>query len=509
MTAQWLSHLFLVAGTIIAVLPAAYNAVWQRLPEGINYDTRFIIANLAAGALAVMAAKTVDGLLKHLLPFAIAVLSGKKDQDTAPEKLVWFDRVSIILCCLMLVATGYMNYTINPEVVDLAAGEADTKVYEHQIEREQDRYYTTLQEKQQLVADNRRAWEMSQANRESIKVQYIREKLGSNVADLYVSGNGWAISKYRRTINEAGREAGRRVSEQKAEYDRALASLEQYESTQGESAASIVGLASQKVESESLSHEARKGRFLTVFNILLLIALITFVLSTYMSVRYQIVSGDDFSEELTAGNIARGGMRKAGLTALRKAGKALGVLDDRGNKVQFALAPTPAYVGGRMPSQRDSGFNPALTPPSQKRKSECKTGRCATGQNSGSDSLEVRKPEPESQSQKVESERVRSVSGLDSGNGVEGWPEPGDKAEWKKLLTKARGWSEQAYQKRGTETGERNMDRWNAFVGYAKGWGYSCSRSDLNGKACITLGVSDNAEEAVTMNWNVNGDYVN
>lgn len=241
----------------------------------------------------------------------------------------------------------------------------------------------------------------------------------------------------------------------------------------------------QSFEDDKAEVKATKGRWGSAFITFWIISYIGFIGCTVIVVVYEDETGEDVTHNPTVLSVAwRSFVRvKDNVLAfiIRQAG--LGnefQMPALAGKARLTDTPTPPKkkqkytVGGWSETQNRNTESQKTTQKTEQEKSENRRSVCDRSGRETQKSAENNSTEVVLTAQNREGEE---------------WPTPDNRAEWNKLVKRAREWAKQsiaeASDERAERTRQRNETRWNTFVAYASQFGYRAGLSAGSGKAYV------------------------
>lgn len=477
LTVQGATHLILAMGTVAIVF--MYALQWLK---GMGLDDR--LAHLGASGIALGAYFAVDGSLKGWLPYGVSVLVGGKDQDTATERMKWFNRVVIAVVILQIAITGGLNFLASPEISEATTQEADVTQYATMATTAHGTYQSDLERLERIAREARQGIVAAESKKERLIAAAVTSK-GSEMTRLYRSGNGWAAGELAPAIRRATRQGDNLIEQARKEAREASAAVTAYMSVNrqalNEVSTQTATLTSQAVEMVA----TKRGRKTTVLLVIMAASLFFFVGSTFLIVIYETETDTHVGDDLTIGKVASG----IGTKARR------GILGGIANlfRLKVAPAPTSALVGGRVvfpvhdiPTERIprsktlsdlSGFASAGM------KSETNLSDNRKARKSEQLTSEVRKTRQE-EPEAVRTEFQKEPDG--AGDGFpDKWPAPNDPG-WVKFTRKAREWFKYAYKTTSDDTKQKNLEKWAAFQAHCKAHGYKATGNPRTGKTAVS-----------------------
>ena len=458
LNAQVISHLALTVGTMYGVNKAVFDAI---VANGTDIET----AAIAAVCAAVPAGIAVDGSLKKWLPYVIAWITGKKDRDTGVERKGWLNVVILLLCVAQLSVSTFLNFSVSPEIVDDAAGTANTEKYDRMAERANGRYEKDLGRISEGINQAKKTLAVAEKNKADL-VAAAKKSKGAEMARLAEGGNGWAKNEIAAAVRRAERKGDRSIKTATKALEKERSRESAYMDKSGGTLDSVTVAATALTVNTENKLEEKKSRWTNVMMIFMGLMAFTFILSTVVVVVLEEETGQDFDQLPTASNIVGGIFNKT------KRGFTKGVISVFGLE-KFTNAPNLAVAGQdyaaiatQSHAAQNTGTQKDNTVPTQER------AKKACSVSGFKDSKTQERTEPTDTDT-----NTGPVLHARNQEGVE-WPTPENKKEWGKLVRKAREWAKESIGDSTPETKERNAKKWAVFCEYAKNHGHRAGTSD-------------------------------
>lgn len=477
LTVQGATHLILAMGTVALVY--MYALQWL-----VSLGLAQNLAQLAASGIAMGAYFAVDGSLKGWLPYGVSVVVGGQDQDTATERMKWFNRIVVVVVVCQLAVTGGLNFLASPEITEATTEEADTHTFSEMATTAHGTYQADLERLERLADEARQGIAQAEEEKTRLIAAAVASK-GPEMARLYRSGNGWAQGELSGAIRSATRRGDQGIEQARTAHREAQAAVTAYMAANRGSLNNVSEEAATLTAAAVASVGTKKARKTTVLFAVMAASLFFFVFSTVMIVIYETETDTQVGDGLTVGKVAKG------ITEKTRRGVLGGIANLFRLKVQ--AQPSPALAGARvvfpvhdipdMPIGRSKKLADLsdFAHTAQRQKSE---------NRADSDKSEVRKSESQKSEQKPRPEAVRmEIQEEPAGVGVDDdsdeWPTPDDPG-WAKFTRKARGWFTYAFQTTSEATRSKNLEKWERFKAHCREHGYKATGNPRTGKTAVT-----------------------
>jgi len=324
---QATGDIILSLGTIFA----AYQGTKSFL-SGIVYGWPLIIA---CTVVAVLAYYMLDHGKKTVFPATIAWMIGKKDKETASERMpLIFHIVTAFLSLLMLGGSYFSNVIITPEIAEAAASTDTAKP---------DQYGAMVEGATKLYTSDKDAYDQDvQAAQAALSAITAKQNQARATVERANPGLFSALKTSKEWAEKELRQK-ERTERQKYERDRKRAqkALDEAKEARATFIASRGGETSKTVSQlaamaglEHTKGEAKVGRWSTWTSVLMLIGLLSFVFGTISVVSYEDTTDEVITPDIdlpSAIGSKFGKMIDWTTRAIDGAGK-------KNGKVEFAVA---------------------------------------------------------------------------------------------------------------------------------------------------------------------------
>lgn len=303
LSTQIATHVILMLGTAFAVNQAIFKMMLER---GLSDKA----ASIGSVALAILAAKAIDGGLKQLLPYWIASIVGEKDKKTGVERLRWFNWVVAILTLSMLGASTYTNIALTPDIADKAVGEVNTSQYTAMADGARSRYESDLARFDEDVEEARKSLAEATANKDKA-IDVAMKSQGGEMYRLAKGGNSWASGKLAGAVRSAERQANKAITAAQSTLEQAKQKRAAYIASSGANLDSVQLASTSLTLSAENNNQMKKGRFTGILFWIMIASLVGFICATIVVVTAEERGGYDTSQRATLGNVINGVGNKA------------------------------------------------------------------------------------------------------------------------------------------------------------------------------------------------------
>lgn len=455
---------------------------------------------VACTIVAVLAYYMLDHGKKTVFPATIAWIIGKKDRETASERMpLVFHIFTAIMSALMLGGSYYSNVIITPDIAEAAASPDTGKP---------DQYGAMVDDATSLYTSDRAAYDQDVAAAQSAlssieakqnQARATIERANPGLVSALKTSRQWAEKELRqKTHTEARRYDRDRKRAQKALTEAQEARAAFIASRGGETSKTISQLAAM-AGLEHTKGEAKLGRWSAFTKIVMLIGLLSFMAGTVVVVSYEdttdeVITPDTDLVSAIGGKV--GGFIDWTTRAIDGAGK-------KNGKVEFAIAGasggtyTPPTTGA---STRDKTM--AEIRETHRRIAEetghCVGGNCdvphrsTEGQNTEGQNTERQKDRRTEGQDRTDrnTEKAEQTSGV--GAGVT-YPDASNQDDVKAFIKRFRSWADY----------NPTDNRVPQAIGWLKSNGYQVEEKSAGKYRVTRHKATSNSDGAIIHEWDV------
>lgn len=467
---QVVFHLALMAGTGFAANAAIF-------PKIVEFGIPDNAASLLAALIGVLAAVAIDGGFKRQLPYAVSVLSGKKDRATGVERKKGFNVIVIILVLITGGSSLFFNWKVTPEITSGIIKEPDGATHTALSATLSNKYDRDVQRLEKAV--DRAAAGLAKAESNAAQAQKDAvAALGSKMARLVKDGNAWAIQQTAAAKRKAERRYTKLIAQAQQKLDAAESALSAHVSGTGSEVSTAQASIVQDLETEKQQARQAQTRWGSAFIVFWIVCFIGFMASTVVVVVYEDETGEDVTHNPTVLSVIWKSITRVKDVVLafviRKAKlESAFTMPALAGSAILQPAPTPQH---RPTENRNTGTqNRSQNTGNSTEKTDCKSGKCDS--DKGSAARETQRTAENGSAEATQN----AVLHAQNSEGQE-WPTPDNKPEWDKLVKRAREWAKNSMVDTTGENGEvdakkertrlKNQIRWKVFVKFANAHGY-------------------------------------
>lgn len=465
---------------------------------------------IACTIVAILAYYMLDHGKKTVFPATIAWVIGKKDKETASERMpIIFHLVTAVLSVLMLGGSYFSNVVITPDIAATAANTDDN---------EPNQYGEMVEGTTSLYVADRKAYdqdvEAAQATLSEIEAKQDQaratvERANPGLVSALLTSKEWAEKELRqkerteRQRYERDRKRAQKVLDEAKEARAAFIA-----SRGGETSGTLSKLATL-VELEEKKGEAKLDRWSTWTNMLMLIGLLSFIFGTITVVSFEDTTNEIITPEIdlpTAIGGKFGGLIDWATRTIHGSGK------KNSNNLQFAMTgasqpPTPSIPTTASVAAAAASFLSAKQVTENLRQKSDEAGHCLGGVCDLPDRKTDRDRQTETETEKqtesqTDTDRTQKTTEQTDGVGVGQYPDPSDGEAMKGYIKRLRATHTYAKQ----SGGDLNAPKIKDGLAFLERSGYSVTHRADGGLTIAKYKSERNTDGAIIHEWDVENE---